>query len=133
MCIFVIKDEGLKCRWKDSISNMFELTQRYTRILFRREGKGGTAPYFWFFFSSIRNVMAYVQQRYVVRTQFSTPSFQLRACSHEPRTVNSPGVMIAPGQALLRVHLMIRCQHCSGTTSLPKGKFNVISHHYEII
>ena len=28
----------------------------------------------------------------------------LRACSHEPVTVNYPGVMIAPGQALPRVH-----------------------------
>ena len=31
----------------------------------------------------------------------------LRACSHEPGTANYPGVMIAPGQALPRVHLMI--------------------------
>ena len=33
----------------------------------------------------------------------------LRACSHEPGTVNYPGVMIAPGQALPRVHMMICC------------------------
>ena len=33
----------------------------------------------------------------------------LRACSHEPRTVNYPGVMIVPGQALPRVHMMICC------------------------
>ena len=46
----------------------------------------------------------------------------LRACSHEPGTVNYPGVMVAPGQALPRAHMMI-C--CSGTT-LPRGKFNVI-------
>ena len=34
---------------------------------------------------------------------------KLRACSHEPGTVNYPGVMIAPGQALPRVHMMICC------------------------
>ena len=33
----------------------------------------------------------------------------LRACSHEPGTVNYPGVMIAPGQALPRIHMMICC------------------------
>ena len=49
----------------------------------------------------------------------SSPSVDhgLRACSHEP------GVMIAPGQALPRVHMMI-C--CPGSTSLPQGKFIVI-------
>ena len=46
----------------------------------------------------------------------------LRACSHEPGTVNYPGVMIALGQALPRVHMMI-C--CPGAT-LPRGKFKVI-------
>ena len=46
----------------------------------------------------------------------------LRACSHEPGTVNYPGVMIAPGQALPRVHMII-C--CPGSTSLPRGKFIV--------
>ena len=30
----------------------------------------------------------------------------VRACSHEPGTVNYPGVMIAPGQGLPRVHLL---------------------------
>ena len=34
---------------------------------------------------------------------------QLRACSHKPGTVNYPGVMTAPGQALPRVHMMICC------------------------
>ena len=29
--------------------------------------------------------------------------------SHEPGSVNYPGVMIAPGQALPRVHMMICC------------------------
>ena len=43
----------------------------------------------------------------------------LKACSHEPGTVNYPGVMIAPGQALPRVHMMI-C--CPGTT-LPQVNF----------
>ena len=33
----------------------------------------------------------------------------VRACSHEPGTVNYPGVMIAPGQALPCVHMIICC------------------------
>ena len=33
----------------------------------------------------------------------------VRACLHEPGTVNYPGVMTAPGQALPRVHMMICC------------------------
>ena len=40
----------------------------------------------------------------------------LRACSHEPGTVNYPGVMIAPGQALPRVH-MICCPGASSSSS----------------
>ena len=40
---------------------------------------------------------------------FSKLFMKLRACSHEPGTVNYPGVMIAPGQALPRVHMMICC------------------------
>ena len=43
----------------------------------------------------------------------------VRACSHEPGTVNYPGVMIATGQALPRVHMMI-C--CPGAT-LPRVNF----------
>ena len=43
----------------------------------------------------------------------------IRACSHEPGTVNYPGVMIAPGQELPRVHMMI-C--CPGAT-LPRVNF----------
>ena len=43
----------------------------------------------------------------------------LRTCSHEPGTVNYPGVMIAPGQALPRVHMLI-C--CPGAT-LPRVNF----------
>ena len=57
----------------------------------------------------------------------------LRACSHEPGTVNYPGAMIAPGQALPRVHMMV-C--CPGAT-LPRVNFiapgQVHRHHYEII
>ena len=43
----------------------------------------------------------------------------LRACSHEPGTVNYLGATIAPGQALPRVHMMI-C--CPGPT-LPRVNF----------
>ena len=52
---------------------------------------------------------------------WSQPRFvlQIRACSHEPGTVNYPGVMIAPGQASPRVHMMI-C--CPGAT-LPRVNF----------
>ena len=46
-----------------------------------------------------------------------------RACSHEPGTVNYPGVMTAPGQALPRVHMMICCPGASSASS----------NHYEII
>ena len=51
-----------------------------------------------------------------------TISLFLRACSHEPGTVNYSGVMIAPGQALPRVHMMI----CCPGAMLPRGKFIVI-------
>ena len=52
--------------------------------------------------------------------------YSLRACSHEPRTVNYSGIMIAPGQALPRVHMMICCpgQRCPGTTVAHKGQCN---------
>ena len=46
----------------------------------------------------------------------------LRACSHEPGTVNYPGVMFAPGQVLPRVQMMISCPRAT----LPRGKFIVI-------
>ena len=52
----------------------------------------------------------------------SSPAYEImwfRACSHEPGTVNYPGVMIAPGQVLPRVHMMI-C--CPGAT-LPRVNF----------
>ena len=42
-------------------------------------------------------------------TRCTTP----RACSHEPGTVNYLGVMIAPGQELPRVHMMICCPGAS--------------------
>ena len=44
-----------------------------------------------------------------VNCQVMCKKRQFRACSHEPGTVNYPGVMIAPGQALPRVHMMISC------------------------
>ena len=47
----------------------------------------------------------------------------LRACSHEPGAVNYPGAMIAPGQALPRVHMMICCPGASSSKS----------DHYEFI
>ena len=43
----------------------------------------------------------------------------LRACSHEPGTVNYPGVMTASGQALPRVHMMI----CCPGAMLPRANF----------
>ena len=42
-----------------------------------------------------------------------------RACSHELGTVNYPGVMISPGQALPRVHMMI----CRPGATLPPVNF----------
>ena len=52
-------------------------------------------------------------------SEMKTSEFSLRACSHEPGTVDYPGVMIAPGQALPRVHMII-C--CPGAT-LPRVNF----------
>ena len=43
--------------------------------------------------------------------------YLLRACSHEPGTVNYPGVMIAPRQELPRVHMMICCPGASSSKS----------------
>ena len=53
----------------------------------------------------------------------------LRACSHKSRTVNYPGVMIAPGQRYLAFTrwFVIPGQRFPGSTSLPRGKFIVIS------
>ena len=51
--------------------------------------------------------------------KFFTDSVRLRACSNEPGTANYLGVMIAPGQPLRRVHMMI-C--CPGAT-LPRVNF----------
>ena len=52
--------------------------------------------------------------------------YSLRACSHEPGTVNYSGIMIARGQALPHVHMMICClgQRCPGTTVAHKGQCN---------
>ena len=65
----------------------------------------------------------------------------LRACSHEPGTVNYPGVMIAPGQVLPRVHMMVCCPgatlprvnfiapgqvHCPGTSSSSSDRYEFI-------
>ena len=64
-----------------------------------------------------------------INLTFSSPlgllKFQdfLRACSHEPGTTNYPGAMIAPGQALPRVHMMICCPGASSSKS----------DHYEFI
>ena len=49
----------------------------------------------------------------------SSKHIRLTACSHEPGTVNYPGVMIAPGQALPRVHIMICCPRAT----LPRVNF----------
>ena len=46
---------------------------------------------------------------------------QLRACSHEPGTVNYPRVMNAPGQALPHIHMMI----CRPGATLPWVNFIV--------
>ena len=45
----------------------------------------------------------------VLRSLHILSKTRLRACSHEPGTVNYPGGMIAPGQALPRIHMMICC------------------------
>ena len=53
------------------------------------------------------------------------PWGQLWACSHEPGTMNYSGVMIAPGQPLPRVRMMIFIpgQCCPQSPLLPWGKF----------
>ena len=42
---------------------------------------------------------------------------KLRACSHESGTVNYPGAMIASGQALPHVHMIICCPWASSSSS----------------
>ena len=66
------------------------------------------------------------QERPVIKISASLLIYSLRACSHEPGTVNYPEIMIAPGQALPRVHMMICCpgQRCPGTTVAHKGQCN---------
>ena len=66
----------------------------------------------------IWNVHLLNKFKYVLQT-----SAWLRACSHEPGTVNYPGVMVAPGKALPRVHRMICCPGASSSSS----------DHYEFI
>ena len=58
----------------------------------------------------------------------STAKCPLWACSHECGTVNYPQVMIAPGQALPRVHMIVAPGqlHCPGASSTS-------SDHYEFI
>ena len=52
---------------------------------------------------------SHILQRFCKRILQRLGYRRLRACSHEPGTVNYPGVMTAPGQALPRVHMMICC------------------------
>ena len=63
------------------------------------------------------------QERPVFKISASLLIYSLRACSHEPGTVNYPGIMIAPGQALPRVRHMMICCPGEASTSLPWGKF----------
>ena len=66
------------------------------------------------------------QERPVFKISASLLIYSLRACSHEPGTVNYSGIMIAPGQALPRVHMLI-CfpgQRCPGATVAHKGQCN---------
>ena len=52
-----------------------------------------------------------------------------RACSNEPGTVNCPGVMVAPGQVLPRIHMInsdVTGNGCPGASSSK-------SDHYEFI
>ena len=71
----------------------------------------------------LRNLLSLQNRRFSRFSEFESGVQSLlsvlRACSHEPGTVNYPGVMIAPGQALPRVHMMI-C--CPGAT-LPRVNF----------
>ena len=58
----------------------------------------------------------------------------LRACSHGPGTVNYPRVMIAPGQALSRVHMFLlsRGNVALGQLHCPRASSSK-SDHYEFI
>ena len=59
-------------------------------------------------------------QKLFASSLYSRVSFRsFRACSHEHGSVNYPGVMIALGQALPRVHMMICCPR----TTLPRVNF----------
>ena len=78
--------------------------------------------------SQIKHTFLYVYKCVVDQNAYTKVSgtfinykkkLKLRACSHEPGTVNYPGVMVALGQGLPRAHMMI-C--CPGTT-LPRVNF----------
>ena len=66
-----------------------------------------------------QSVEAWQNEKHYSEENNTSENQILRACSHEPGTVNYPGVVIAPGQALPRVHMMI-C--CPGAT-LPRVNF----------
>ena len=84
--------------------------------------------------------IADLREPLIVLNSLSRPSSSLRACSHEPGTVNYPGVMIAPGQVLPRVHMMICCPgamlprgnvapgqlHCPGASSSSSDQYEFI-------
>ena len=66
----------------------------------------------------------------------SQKEYSLRACSHDPGTVNYTGVMLAPGQALPRVRthddLLSRGNVAPGQLHCP-GASSSSSDHYEFI
>ena len=65
------------------------------------------------------SVRSFANWSLFARAERSVSKVCLRACSHEPGTVNYPGVMIAQGQALPRVHMMICCPRAT----LPRVNF----------
>ena len=77
----------LKVEIPDYVSKDFELCRSLGRKVH-------------FFYSALGFLLFYVIRDF---------SSIFRACSHELRPVNYPGVMIALGQALPRVHMMICC------------------------
>ena len=104
--------------------------QRFIVVVPCSKGRPSQRPLAFFpFFLEFELVLDKLDWQWAIE---SLPMMKsLRACSHEPGTVNYPGVMIAQGQALPCVHMMI-C--CPGTT-LPRvnfiaprgrGKFKVI-------
>ena len=53
------------------------------------------------------NIRATVNGLFISFGKWNEPNRPLRAFSHEPGTVNYPVVMIATGQALPRIYVMI--------------------------